>query len=63
MFGGSVMEPFVTLNGALVAFWVALAVGLELGFHGIWLAAFIVAVEVLWFDFSSSLRRKGRSPR
>ena len=60
MLGGRIMEPFVVLNGALVAFWVALALGLELGFTGIWLAAFIVAVEVLWFDFSTSLlRRRG----
>ena len=60
MFGGPVMGQFVTINSAVAVFWIALAVGYQLGFEGFSILLFAVFVEILWVDLSSLRRRRRR---
>ena len=62
MFGGPVMNQFMNINGAVAVFWIALAVGYQLGFDGISILVFAVFVEILWIDLSSPWFRKRRVP-
>ena len=60
MFGGPVMGQFVTINSAVAVFWIALAVGYQLGFEGFSILLFAVFVEILWVDLSSLWRHRQR---
>ncbi len=54
MFGGSVMESFVGLNGAIAVFWVALVVGYQLGFESLSILLFAVFIEIVWIDLCAT---------
>ena len=60
MFGGPVMGQFVTINSAVAVFWIALAVGYQLGFEGFSILLFAVFVEILWVDLSAVWRHRQR---
>ena len=59
MFGGPVMNQFVTINAAVAVFWIALAAGYQLGFEGFSILLFAVFIEIVWIDLSS-LWQQGR---
>ncbi len=54
MFGGSVMESLVGLNGAIAVFWVALVVGYQLGFESLSILLFAVFIEIVWIDLCAT---------
>ena len=61
MFGGPVMGQFVTINSAVAVFWIALAVGYQLGFEGFSILLFAIFVEVVWIDLFSLWQRRRRN--
>ena len=61
MFGGPVMNQFVTINSAVAVFWVALAAGYQLGFEGFSILLFAIFVEVVWIDLFSLWQRRRRN--
>ena len=63
MFSGSVMSQFVSVNGAVAAFWIALAVGYQLGFEGLSLLLFAVFIEIVWVDLAAPWFSPPRPPR
>ncbi len=63
MFGGSVMNQFVGVNGAVAVFWVALAVGYQLGFEGLSLLLFAIFVEIVWVDLAAPWFSPPRLPQ
>ncbi len=63
MFGGPVMGQFVTLNGAVAVFWVALTFAYEVGFEGFSILLFAVFAEIVWLDLSALWARRRRERR